>query len=242
MRYFILVFVMANVFAFGQNVNYIKKMNLFDPNRGYVEEKGEEVDTEKEIKLPSNMPVLDGIFIDGNYKRAIFTYYDKKKKKKISMYHSPGEKFADAVLNEITPEYVFLYFGGKKYKLYPDTKLKAKKSSGYSPAVARNVSSPTPRPSKKVVSRRTSSKKKKAARKPNIRKVKRNFYNNRTRRRPTNNKVRAVRRNTKRNTPKKRTPRKSVNTSGRSNPFVGGAKPRKPSPKPNTNRSGKTPF
>ncbi len=227
-----LLFVIWGVWGFCQNVDLIKRANLFDQNRGYVEEEeatGEEIDTEKEIKLPSGMPVLDGIVVIGNYKKAIFTYHSKEKKKKVSEYHGVGDKFGEAVLKEITPEYVVLLFDGKKYKLYPDTKLKAKKSStNYSGVVKTERKTTAGRGNSKIISRTGSEKRGTTAKRkiPAPKPMKFDRHINQS----------------KINPPKKNT----KTPSARSNPFSGTSRPKpsttgkKSGAKPNTRI--KTPF
>ena len=232
MRFLIALVMLQFVFyGFSQNVDLIKKANLFDENRGYMEETGEEIDTEKEIKLPANMPVLDGIAIIGNYKKAIFTYYDKEKRKKVSVYHSVGDKFANASLKEITPEYVILFFDGKQYKLYPDTKLKAKKSGGHSSAPVIGGYTPPP-PSNKPV-KRTS----------NI--VSRGTKSKKTgvvSRRTTHSNVRAARSaRPKTSNVKRNVKRQPINSKGVSNPFAGGRAKTTPTTKGQSGRKI-TPF
>ena len=242
---FLVAFIMLQfvINGFGQNVDLIKKANLFDENRGYTEETGEEIDTEKEIKLPANMPVLDGIVVIGNYKRAIFTYYDKDKKRKVSAYHSPGEKFADASLKEVTPDYVILVYGGKQYKLYPDTKLKAKKTGNNS---TRRVMNEYPRPSvskkpakreAQIVSRKPVSSRK-HIRPPRLRPggkfAGRNIV--RSKKVDAARSARVKRPNVKRNIKRQRV---SKNTA--SNPFGGGRRQSPPAPK-GQNRRTTTPF
>ncbi len=224
------VVIVATFWGFSQNIDLIKKANLFDENRGYVEENAEEVDTEKEIKLPSKMPVLDGIVIIKGYKRAIFTYYDNKKKRKVSAYHSPGDKFAGASLKEITPEYVLLVYDGKKYKLYPDTKLKAKKTGSHSSRpVMGGYTPPPPKPSTnsaKTVSR--SSSKAKSGR---------SFKRPVTSRSKSSRSVRSTRSINKSRNVKKR----PVSSKGGSNPFAGG-RVKTPPTKKNKNKRINTPF
>ncbi|BBB32972.1 hypothetical protein TTHT_1464 [Thermotomaculum hydrothermale] len=243
MKGFILALLIIFSFqAYSQNVDLIKKGNLFDPDRGYTEEAGEEVDTEKEVKLPSNIPVLDGIVVINDYKKAIFTYYDKEKKRKISKYHSVGEKFADASLKEITPDYVILVFDGKQYKLYPDTKLKAKKSRGYSGGSPRTTYTPPPKTTSQVVSRSPVKSTKKVKPKKPFMKPRPTF----NRRRPVTSKVKPTRvlRPTSRNKNTNHRRKTNVGSSGsqRSNPFVGGGRLSKPTPNKTQGKRTNTPF
>ncbi len=234
MRFLIVLMSMCFVFnTFAQNIDFIKKANLFDENRGYIEESGEEVDTEKEVKLPVNMPVLDGIIIIKDYKKAIFTYYDKEKKKKVSAYHSVGDKFANAILKELTSEYVVLLFDGKKYKLYPDTKLKAKKTSGRYTAPTRAGYTPPPPPKKASVKTSPSSPA------PDRRSKKNIIDRVKTRVKRNSGSIRTVRR-TKPVIKKKPSSRTFTGKGGSSNPFAGGQVTTSSS-KTKNNRT-KTPF
>ncbi len=239
----ILITLQFAVYGFSQNVDLIKKANLFDENRGYTEETGEEIDTEKEVKLPSNMPVLDGIAVIGNYKKAIFTYYDKNLKRKISACHSPGEKFAGASLKEVTPEYVILVFDGKQYKLYPDTKFKAKKAGNRTTKkIKSEYASPTvtPKPVKRTsqIISRTPAKSRQHIRPKKIRPggkfAGRNFV--RSKRVDAARSARIKKPNTQRNIKRQR-----VNKNGKSNPFIGGRRNSSPRPE-RQNRSKTTPF
>ncbi len=243
MRFLIALVMLQFVFyGFSQNVDLIKKANLFDENRGYMEETGEEIDTEKEVKLPVDMPVLDGIAIIGNYKKAIFTYYDKEKRKKVSIYHSVGDKFANASLKEITPEYVILFFDGKQYKLYPDTKLKAKRSGSRSAAPVMGGYTPPPSANKpvtrasKVISRASTSAKKHVRPKtirPGGKVVGRQVTRSKV------NQARSVR--PKQSNIKRNVKRQPINSKGVSNPFAGGRAKTTPTKKGQSGRKI-TPF
>ena len=247
MKYiFTLISVLFAMQCFSQNVDLIKKANLFEQDRGYVEKSGEEVDTEKVVDLPKNMPVLDGIIVIKDYKKAIFTYYDKDKRKRVSAYHSSGEKFCDAVLKKITPDYVVLYYGGKEYKLYPDTKLKAKNSHVNSRSYNVNTSVTPP---KRPVNKKTVSG---SAARGRVRKPSRSFARKNSKvynRRPNASRVKAVRRpnrirktGTKRSNVNHRTVNRQGNVSSKPNPFTGGGRRNTPSPKKNTGNRRNTPF
>ena len=229
-------------------MDLIKKANLFEQDRGYVEKSGEEVDTEKVVDLPKNMPVLDGIIVIKDYKKAIFTYYDKDKRKRVSAYHSLGEKFCDAVLKKITPDYVLLYYGGKEYKLYPDTKLKAKNS--HKKRTSYNVNTRVT-PQRRPVNKKTTNSRKSPA-KGRVKKPSRAFARKNSKvynRRPSASRVKAVRRpsRTRKTIPgRSNVNHKNVtrpgNVSGRPNPFTGGGRRSNPSPKKNTGNKRNTPF
>ncbi len=249
MKYiFMLISVLFTMQCFSQNVDLIKKANLFEQDRGYVEKSGEEVDTEKVVDLPKNMPVLDGIIVIKDYKRAIFTYYDKDKRKRVSVYHSSGEKFCDAVLKKITPDYVLLYYGGKEYKLYPDTKLKAKNS--HIKNTSYNVNTRVTPPPRRPVNKKTTKSRKFS--RGRVRKPSRSFARKNSRvytRRPNASRVKAVRRpsRTRTTTPGRsnvnhRSVNRPGNVSARPNPFTGGGRRNTPSPKKNTGNTRNTPF
>ncbi len=235
---FILFLFSLSVFA--QNVNLIKQANLFDQNRGYVEASGDEIDTEKDVKLPSQMPVLDGIFIAGDFKKAIFTYYDKEKRRKVSVYHSIGDKFGGAVLKEITKDYVVLVFEGKKYKLYPDTKYKMRNVKKYTSSQPAVVKQPIARkPVKKTSVARVKSKHREIG-KPRIPpKIRRNFYRNAS----GKSRVSAVRRPSPSRKTNAHRPRvnRQTNSKGTSNPFIGGGRTHTP-PSSKNRRRNNTPF
>ena len=227
-----LIFLLWGIWGFCQNVDLIKKANLFDQNRGYIEEEeaaGDEIDTEKEVKLPAGIPVLDGIAVIGNYKKAIFTYHSKKEKRKVSEYHGVGDEFGKAVLKEITPEYVVLLFGGKKYKLYPDTKLKTKKTTGTYSTVTAETKTSKRQGGSKVVSR-TGSKKTTVSPRANVPAPKPMKFN----RMIDSSKIQ-----------KQKTVTKSKARNTRSNPFSGGSRPKQAPSKKSGSKSNtriKTPF
>ncbi|GEM_PF-2133865 len=237
-----ILFLGTTVYA--QNIKLIKTANLFDENRGVVEESGDEVDAEKEVKLPANMPVLDGIMVAGKYKRAIFTYYDKEKRKKISRPHKEGDKFGGAFLKKITPEYVLLVFDSTGYKLTPDVKLKkgssrTMRSYTKSSNVKRYSSD-----SKKVVDIRENSKRSSVSgriRRPvNVERARKEFLNRVKRKYRIPQRKRSVRKHVPvRNRPHVR---RNKNFSNRSNPFTGGRAPVRPAPHKRNNRSVRTPF
>ena len=234
---FILLLFSLSVFA--QNVNLIKQANLFDQNRGYVEASGDEIDTEKDVKLPSQMPVLDGIFIAGDFKKAIFTYYDKEKRRKVSVYHSIGDTFGGAVLKEITKDYVLLVFEGKKYKLYPDTKYKMRNVMKYTSSQPAVLKQSAAKPVKKTSVARLKSKHREIG-KPRIPpKIRKNFYRNVS----GKSRVSAIRKLSPSRKANSHRPRvnRQTNSRGVSNPFIGGRKKHTPPSSPNKRRNN-TPF
>lgn len=111
---------LTTIAVMGQSADQIVQGNLFDPDRGAVEDVEETGPVEEE--LPRDIPVLDGIVTIGNYQRAIFRYQDTETRKLESNVVSLGDSFGGARLLEMSAEWVMISFQGSRYRLTVDSK------------------------------------------------------------------------------------------------------------------------
>ncbi len=127
-----------------QTVDVIIDSNLFDPNRGV--NMSEQAVQAQEETLPRDLPLLDGIVVIGDYKRAIFRYKNEETRKLENKIVRIGEDVGDARLTEIRQKEVSIVFQGTQYKLTVDSKERDKDAPGgqSQTTVSRNPSASGP--------------------------------------------------------------------------------------------------
>ncbi len=116
----IICLILGTVGVLAQSADQIVQGNLFDPDRGAIEET--EATGPVEDELPRDIPVLDGIVTIGDYQRAIFRYQDPETRKMESNAISLGDSFGGAKLLEMSTDWVMISFQGSRYRLTVDSK------------------------------------------------------------------------------------------------------------------------
>jgi len=123
---FCMFFFLFWLVSIAQSADQIIQSNLFDPARGQADTTADDASAPVEDVLPSDIPVLDGIFVIGDYRRAIFRYKDETTKRMESATFQKGDAFGGARLVELTERKAQIVFLGKRYDLTVDSKHEMK--------------------------------------------------------------------------------------------------------------------
>ena len=149
-----IIFVISWFGLMAQSADQIIQSNLFDPARGQLDTAQDDENAPVEEVLPSDIPVLDGIVVIGDYRRAIFRYKDETTKRMESSVFKKGDEFGGARLLDLTEREAQIVFMGNRYNLTVDSKHEMKNVPRTSGAVPAQMAQQPSKPADTVVERK----------------------------------------------------------------------------------------